>query len=109
MLQFEKYFPLGLARGEAFIGREEESQWLKRNVDAGIHTLLLAPRRYGKSSLVLHTLEKGNLAFIEMDLQLCRSAKSLEKKILHGIAQILGTIVKEKEKILLEPGGCLFM
>lgn len=100
MLQLENYFPLGIAKGEAFIGREDDAQWLKKNIAAGIHTLLLAPRRYGKSSLVLHTLETSKVAFVELDLQLCRSAKSVEKKILRGVEQIIHVAVKEKESVL---------
>lgn len=100
MLQFENYFPLGIAKGDTFIGREDDTLWLQKNIAAGIHTLLLAPRRYGKSSLVLHTLTTSKLAFIELDLQLCRTTKSIEKKILHSIEHLIATVIKEKEDIL---------
>jgi AAA+ ATPase superfamily predicted ATPase len=98
--QYESHFPLGIAKGKAFIGREEEVSWLHKNILAGIHTLLLAPRRYGKSSLVLHALEKSHLHHVEIDLQLCRSAKSVEKKIIRGVEKIITESIKEKEKIL---------
>jgi len=100
MMQYENYFPLGIAKGDAFIGRDEEARWLQRNIEANVHTLLLAPRRYGKSSLVLHVLEKNKTAFLELDLQLCRSAKSVEKKILRGVENIIASAVKDKENIL---------
>ena len=100
MLQFEHCFPLGIAKGKAFIGREQDAEWLQKNIQAGIHTLLLAPRRYGKSSLVLYTLTNSTTTFAELDLQLCRSAKSIEKKIMRGIEQIISSVVTEKEKIL---------
>jgi len=99
-MHFEQYFPLGIVRGDAFVGREDEAAWLNRNIQAGVHTLLSAPRRYGKSSLVLYTLEHGHIGFIEIDLQLCRSAKAVEKKIIHGIEQIITQTVKEKDKVL---------
>lgn len=100
MSQFENYFPLGIAKDKAFIGREQDEAWLQKNIEAGIHTLLLAPRRYGKSSLVLHTLKHNHTTFAELDLQLCRSAKSIEKKILRGVEQIIASAVSEKETIL---------
>jgi len=100
MLPLEHYFPLGIANGPAFIGRDQDELWLKKNIQAGVHTLLLAPRRYGKSSLVLHTLKNSDFIFSELDLQLCRTGKSIEKKIRHGIEQIIFSAVTEKEKIL---------
>ena len=96
---FEHYFPLGIAKGEAFVGRQDEVRWLQKNIQAGTHTLLLAPRRYGKSSLALYTVSHGGLDYLEMDLQLCRSAKVIGKKILHGISSIVTKTVKRKENI----------
>ena len=46
-----KYFPLGKAYGEAFCNRTEETRWLVGNLKNVKHSLLIAPRRYGKSSL----------------------------------------------------------
>jgi len=100
MASLEQYFPFGIAKMPAFIGREQDESWLEKNMRAGVHTLLLAPRRYGKSSLVLHTLAKGKFPFSELDLQLCRTGKSIEKKIRHGIEQVIFSAVTEKEKIL---------
>lgn len=98
-VSFEQYFPLGLASGAAFIARKE-SEWLMRNIHSGVHTLLMAPRRYGKSSLVLHTLEKERLNFVEIDLQLCRTAKSVEKKFIHSIENIINKITKKQDTLL---------
>jgi AAA+ ATPase superfamily predicted ATPase len=99
-MNYESYFPLGIATGQAFIGRAEDTEWLNKNIEAGIHTLLLAPRRYGKSSLVLQVLENKKLAFVEIDLQLCRTGKSVELKILRGVENIISAAIKEKGKVL---------
>ena len=99
-MAYDNYFPLGLAKGKAFIGRIEDAEWLNKNIDTGIHTLLLAPRRYGKSSLVLNVLENKKLDYVEIDLQLCRSGKSVEMKIIRGIEQIISTAIKEKDKVI---------
>jgi AAA+ ATPase superfamily predicted ATPase len=41
-----------LAEGFSFVNRVKEKQMLKNNLSAGINTLLISPRRLGKSSLV---------------------------------------------------------
>lgn len=99
-MNYESYFPLGIAKGQAFIGRAEDAEWLNKNIEAGIHTLLLAPRRYGKSSLILHVLENKKLDFVEIDLQLCRTGKSVEMKLLRGVEDIITAAIKEKDKVL---------
>ena len=99
-MYYEHYFPLGIAKADAFIGREAELNWLKKNIEARVHTLIMAPRRFGKSSLVLKALSQDTIRHIEIDLQLCRSAKSVEKKLINNIEQFVATIVDKKENIL---------
>ena len=41
-----------LAEGFSFVNRAKEKQSLKNNLSAGINTMLISPRRFGKSSLV---------------------------------------------------------
>ena len=38
--------------GPQFINRKKELAKLKANIDHGIHTVLISPRRWGKSSLI---------------------------------------------------------
>ena len=58
-----------LAEGFSFVNRVKEKQTLKNNLSAGINTLLISPRRLGKSSLVkaaMTELEKEN-----SDIKVC--------------------------------------
>lgn len=96
----EDYFPQGIAIGEAFIGRAQEVQELIKNIESGHHTLLLAPRRYGKTSLVVNTLRQLKLPYVEINFYLALSAKSVEKKILVGVQELLGKVIKKPEQIL---------
>ena len=41
-----------IVRTHAFTNREKEAEKLTRNLLGGIHTMLISPRRWGKSSLV---------------------------------------------------------
>ena len=44
--------------GKDFIGREEEIKYITELLLLGQSVVLIAPRRYGKTSLVLEVLEK---------------------------------------------------
>ena len=55
--ELQKPFVFGQAIGDNhFIGREREQQRLAANFAHGINTILMAPRRWGKTSLVKRTM-----------------------------------------------------
>ena len=47
----KNWFPLGLAEGKAFCNRVKEREHLEYNITHSIHSLIVSPRRYGKTSL----------------------------------------------------------
>jgi uncharacterized protein len=96
----ENFFPQGIAAGRAFLGRDAQIKWLSDNIHSNHHTLLLAPRRFGKTSLVLNTLNKIKLPYAEIDLHLAVSAKSVEKKILSALAALLKKASRKDGQIL---------
>ena len=59
-----------------FIGREKEIKRLEANFKYGINTVLMSPRRWGKTSLVNRvagmSAAKGRI-IVQMDLFACRS------------------------------------
>ncbi len=62
-----------IAYGEAFTDREAEQTRLAANIDSGINSILISPRRWGKSSLVFkvsQTLSRKdkNIRFCFIDL-----------------------------------------
>lgn len=85
----EQYFPLGLAEGEAFIGRETEIARLRGNIKHGYHTLLLAPRRHGKTSLAKKVITSENYPWLEIDFFIAQNELSIEQKFIKGIQAIL--------------------
>lgn len=99
-MNIETYFPIGIVTKEAFIGRKEPANWLMQNTQNGIHTLILAPRRYGKSSLAINALKQIKYPFSEMDLQLCRTAEAIESKLIRSIETLISSIFKEKQTFL---------
>lgn len=70
-------FVYGKAAPEAnFIGREKESLMLEQDFLGGINTILISPRRWGKTSLVNHVCRHINdkdLMIIKLDIFGCKS------------------------------------
>lgn len=89
---FNRYFPQGVAEGEAFLGREDESARLQDNLSQGRHTLLLSPRRYGKTSLARHEIKKTGYDYAEIDLFLAVDERSIEARFLSGIEELIQKI-----------------
>ena len=75
----EQPFVFGVpAEDTYFIGREKESARLESNFKYGINTVLMSPRRWGKTSLVKRVArsaeaEEGNRIIVQMDIFACRS------------------------------------
>ncbi len=95
------YFPLGLAVGSAFCNRQEETQLLVENIKNGKHTLLMATRRYGKSSLALHALKLSKLPYIETDFYMARNEKIIEVYILKAVVDLIGEALGPVDKLIV--------
>jgi AAA+ ATPase superfamily predicted ATPase len=53
------FFPSRVALGMNFCNRTAEKKRLKHNIEQTQHTLIVSPRRYGKTSLVAETLREA--------------------------------------------------
>ena len=73
----EKSFVYGVAVSDYnFTGREEETRRLKHNFENGINSILISPRRWGKTSLVDHVcrqLEGSDIITVRLDIFGCKS------------------------------------
>lgn len=75
----EQPFVFGVpAEDTYFIGREKETARLGSNFKYGVNTVLMSPRRWGKTSLVKRVArsveaEGGNRIIVQMDIFACRS------------------------------------
>ena len=82
-------FPLDIAFGDAFIGRMQEKNRIKNNVISNTHTLITAPRRFGKTSLVMQVLsELPDIPNSQIDLMMANSIDITNTLILKGINSI---------------------
>lgn len=94
-------FPLGVAEGSAFCNRVQETNLLVENIKNGKHTLLIATRRYGKSSLALHALKISQLPYAEVDFYMATSEKVVEDYILNGVVDLIGKSLGSLDKLLV--------
>ncbi|MBQ9357553.1 MAG: ATP-binding protein [Prevotella sp.] len=73
----DKSFVYGVAVTDYnFTGREEETRRLKQNFKNGINSILISPRRWGKTSLVNHVcqqMDDDNIIIVRLDIFGCKS------------------------------------
>ncbi len=97
-MQAQDYFPLKLAKGNRFCNRIEERALLKHNIQLARPTVLVSPRRYGKSSLVHRVVEEMMLPCAYIDLFLAHNDKAITRRILDGIGKLLSHMMTPTQK-----------
>ncbi|MBT8142131.1 MAG: ATP-binding protein [Gammaproteobacteria bacterium] len=98
-------FPLGIALGGAFCNREHERKLLKNNIKNGRHTWLMAPRRYGKTSLILQTCselghEKKKVYSQSIDLLLVHDMDSVFQHLSKLVSHLMRESVPGQQRLL---------
>lgn len=95
----EKTFVYGKAVfGENFTDRIKETKRLKMNFEAGMNTVLISPRRTGKTSLVYRAIEQiadQDVKFVNMDIYDCRDEYDFYDKFASSILLALSTKVDQ--------------
>ena len=85
----EKPFVFGTAvSGENFTDREKASKRLCANFIYGINTILISPRRWGKTSLVkkvIQTVQNKDLKVIYMDIFSCRTPEEFYTRFAENV------------------------
>lgn len=85
----KKPFVFGKAVSDSnFIGREEESERLRQNFSYGVNTILMSPRRWGKTSIVHRIgdeVKSGKLLVVYMDIFSCRDEYDFYNKFAEQI------------------------
>lgn len=93
-------FPLKLASGKSFFNRKNEMQKLQQNIENVRHTVLISPRRYGKSSLVNEAVRHSKHPFASVDLFLANNNLAVTKRILKGISELISVVLPVDQKVL---------
>ena len=82
-------FPLGLAQGLSFCNRVKERAHLKANIATLQPTLIMSPRRYGKTSLALKVLNESKVPYTHIDLFSETDERDFEYSLLNGIGGLI--------------------
>jgi len=82
-----------------FTDRESETKMLLSNIDAKINTIIVSPRRYGKSSLIKNLTHQvpSNIKFVFIDIYNIRSEAEFYNKFSSKLIE--ATISKFEERI----------
>jgi AAA+ ATPase superfamily predicted ATPase len=83
------FFPLTIATGKAFCNRKLELASFQENILKSKPTLLISPRRYGKTSLVLNAINQSKVPFAHIDFLSAINEEDIEKKILKGVGEVI--------------------
>lgn len=94
------YFPLDVAANKAFCNRVSERQRIVSNIKMLKHTLITAPRRFGKTSLSLQSINDSKVIGHKVDLMLSTDAIGTRNIILKGIGDLVVKVSKGKRKVL---------
>lgn len=94
------YFPLKLAKGDRFCNRIHEKEVLTANVRQARHTVMISPRRYGKSSLVHRVVNDLKLPCATIDLFLAHDDKAVTRRILEGVGSLLAQLMAPSQKAM---------
>lgn len=87
----ERPFSFGSAvTGENFTDREKETKRLGANFKHGINTILISPRRWGKTSLVKKTIElvkSEKLKIVYLDIFACRTPEEFLTRFAENVVK----------------------
>lgn len=91
-------FPVNIAVGEVFCNRIDERKLLKQYINHGRHCVLIAPRRYGKMSLVNQSLIELKLPHAMMELTMATSVADVERMVITYVGRLLYSILPKTTK-----------
>ena len=80
--------------GENFTDRNAETKHLKMNFEAGVNTILISPRRTGKTSLVYRAVEQitdPSIKIVMMDIYDCRDEYEFYERFASAVLKGLAT------------------
>lgn len=91
-------FPQGHAIGEAFCNRVQERNQLREHFLNGEHTVIVAPRRYGKSSLIRQVLLDTALPGVRIDLLPATNIMFIQKAIKSCFYELINQIAPKTKQ-----------
>jgi len=94
------YFPLGTAHGLSFCNRQNELKYLINNLELSRPTLIMSPRRYGKTSLALRAFEISKSIYTHIDFYKELDANDIAQSIINGVGDLLSKIEPKSRQLI---------
>lgn len=95
-----RLFPRGIASKSAFCNRAEEIKRIASNIMNLTHSMLMSPRRYGKTSLALRAIEDSKLPYAHIDLFMKYDPDVIYDEFYEGMSTLISKIIKPTEKAI---------
>jgi len=95
-------FPSGIAEGESFCNRVLDRKRLKENIEKLKHTVLMAPRRYGKTSLIRQVILENDFKYVWIDFLPVTTKNDIEEKFKKACKKLLFKLAPELKKLQLQ-------
>ncbi len=102
----EVYFTTKVATDSSFCNRVNEQQLILQNIEKNQHTVVVAPRRYGKTSLVMHALNKRKHIFARTDLFCVVYEEEICRKVARAISEVIKRLMSFSEKTMKMLSKC---
>ena len=86
------------AEGTYFTDRDEDAKRLTANLTHGIHTILISPRRWGKTSLVkkvINEVKNPDIKFVFIDIFLCKTEYDFYKTFANEVVKQTSSKLEE--------------
>ncbi|MDP1574799.1 MAG: ATP-binding protein [Coxiellaceae bacterium] len=100
------YFTSKVATDASFCNRTEEQAIIVQALQKNQHLVIVAPRRYGKTSLVINTLTRQNTIFARVDLFCVVYENEICHKVAQGVSKLIRQITPFSTKSLKFIGDC---
>lgn len=105
MINGMSVFPEGIAMSDAFINRVSERHALIQRIKSNKHTVLMAPRRYGKTSLVMQVSREMQIPACTIDLLAAYDTDYVRDQVIEKVGrlviELLPNLSKAREKLML--------
>ncbi len=98
----QRYFPQGVATDNSFCNRDKERGEIKKSIEMHEHVVLVAPRRYGKTSLVMQVLKENSFPGACIDFFFVLTQVEVTKMIVEGISTIISSLLPSTKAACLK-------
>ena len=109
----DKPFVYGVAvSGDNFTDRKKETKRLKMNFESGVNTILISPRRMGKTSIVgkvMSSMTDPKIKVVMMDIYDCRSESDFYERFAASIGRAGPFLRRNREADRRVPQQCAYL